>query len=335
MITNRKHTILSAVLLLLLCLSACNPITSPVPNEVPGNDSDDSIGAATSMLISNELEENENSTLLFNHISFDPDPIISTVSELENKSLPTLDQLYNYADELNNLGDFGYRITREPDLPESLNYEPDRAAAIRIEDPESNISANILFYQTYCFGKTIYFEAPPEQSVQANKMLWFARYLFGNLPDGAFNDFENNAQDSRSQKFLYKNGDIMYRYYLSSYPLTIYDTNKTSVHYTLSHCYNSIEQYKDFFEDAVPANITELSNQFEGKRVLKVVASAGEIKPHESEEYYEANLHDENGNSVQCRLDNIRTKDTVGDIKKATLFFGSMMGDYYNVSFYY
>lgn len=325
-----RITSLTILTILILSITACGSSITAVLQENTG-DSQVASKNNQSDLAREHVSTTQDKTD-YRFISFDPDPLISTTKELENRRLPTLDELYNSARDLNQRGNFGYIITKGSRVADDSGYDPDSTVILHITNPQNNISAKILFYKTYSFCKAIYFETAPEQTMEAEKMLWFARHLFGNLPDEAFPDLK---PDSHSSKYLYTNGEIMYRYYLFIHPQTAYGTKENSVQYTLSHCYNSIEQFKEFYSVATPVTIPEFPDYFLSKGILKTNAKAEVVKLHESGEYYEGTLYDDSGNSMACRIDNIRTDDTKGDIEKATVFFGSFLGGYYDISFYY
>ena len=256
-------------------------------------------------------------------LHFDPDIIISTEAELEKKRLLTSEELCALAQELNALGNFQYEIEIDPEYWERTGHSA-ALPAIKVNDFESDIVASICFDKTYCFVKNIYFETISPQTKAAEKMLWFARLLFGNLPGGAF----PSMIDTASPPYLYVNGEVMYRYYLMNYFDRTY-------HYGFSHCYNSIGQYKEFHSDAIPVTVSELPEHSYDNRYMQLRAKAKDITLQASSDYYEGFLCDEEGNSVVCTILNIHSKDTIGDIEKATVFIGFGSGSGFQASFYY
>jgi len=266
-------------------------------------------------------------------LKFNSDPIISNEEDMLHKQLISLEELCSLAEEINKQGDFGYEIIPAPELPEELNSEPDKMSAIRITDRENNITAQVLYSNTYFVSKDFSFKTETGQVAAAEKMIWFARHLFGNLPEEAFPDVKEYLP---FQTYIYVNGDIMYRYYFHADSDKRFDKNSNAISYRLSHSYNSVKQYKEYFSESTPVELAELSNHVLDRRCLKVIGNVRELQMvDKTGSYYNGYLSDDNNNVIPCKIRNIRTEDTFGDILNAKVFFGNMDSDYFFVDYYY
>lgn len=266
-------------------------------------------------------------------LTFGTEPIISTETEFDNKLLLSVDELYDTADRLNDYGRFGYIITK---ASSDIRDQEPSSIMIMAYDPESDIIAYISYKKIYHYFKQISFETAPGQSAEADKMLWFARLLFGNITEDVFSYFTKSGNISESHEYSYVNDEIRYSTYVS-YSIHDYDFKRSQhVHYNLTYAYGPVAQYIHFLSDyAIPVKLAELPDYCPSKRYLKVEAYAAQIKLHESGEYYEAVLYDREGHSIKCQIDNIRTGDTYADIKNATTFVGGIWHeDCFEVSCY-
>ncbi len=253
-------------------------------------------------------------------LTFETEPIISTEAEFENRRLLSEDELYDNAVRLNNYGGFGYVITKDP---AGIHAQDPPTIALIVEDPESGILANISYKKIYHYFKQISFKTAPGQNVEADKMLWFARLLFGNITEDVFSYFTESGNSIESHRYSYVNGEIRYSTFVV---IDGFDLERSRhVDYDLTYAYGPVVQYIHFLsDDAIPVKLAELPDYCPSKRYLKVEAYAARIKLHESGEYYEAVLYDREGHSIKCQIDNIRTGDTYADIKNATVFVGGI-----------
>lgn len=325
---NNKRCLLF-LLALLTAFSACQIDTGSALSE--------NCGTAIPKFSSGDLKQDKDtyspdtdiSFSRYRSVCFNPDSIISTDVELKEKKLLTSEELYLMANILNTQEEFQYDIVRAPGLPEQSNRDSNKTAAIKVIDSENNISARIFFSEDNGFGKSIYFETAASQKTEAEKMLWFAVHLFGNIPVDAFAWHDENRGNYYSPHYQYMNGEIIYRSYYSSLP-----EENSVCHYSLSQSYSSINQIKDFYGNSVFVTIPQLQDYFLSKQLPAVSGYVEDLQLDSSGDFFTGTLFDDNGDSTPCKIINIRSDDTVGDIKKATMFFGSVSDDSFNIIFY-